>query len=443
MKARAIVAGATIMCGTMAIVVLSLGACRSDSAGPATRSPGGLAFTVQPGGILAHGTMAPVEVKARDSLGNILISSSADITLHITPGSGAPGAVLGGTLTRAAVHGAAIFDDLTIDRAGRGFTLTADAPGLESGVSASFDVHAFDGVPNGISLQSDPGDPVGLGGTYSYNQANATLTVTADEGFLLLGIVGDEQWTAQFLTPGFRPLLEAGAYGDVQHFRTDTTKGALNWFGPGPECSSLTESSFTIDSVAYNNAQLTAIHLHFDQRCEGATGALHGVVHWDAQDTTAPPGPVSPAPPDLWRPSLDSIPPTGNYVYLESEPGDAIGEGQSVLYTPPDAPISVVADSNQAIVSVAGEGGQFLGMNSIPTLQRGYYPDLHRVGEHNPTKGGVIWSTSERTCTTVAGWFVVDHVTYQSGALIALELRFEQHCDGATAALHGAIRWVR
>jgi hypothetical protein len=34
-------------------------------------------------------------------------------------------------------------------------------------------------------------------------------------------------------------------------------------------------------------------------------------------------------------------------------------------------------------------------------------------------------------------------VTYAGTAMTALEMRFEQHCDGKAPALHGSIRWSR
>lgn len=37
-----------------------------------------------------------------------------------------------------------------------------------------------------------------------------------------------------------------------------------------------------------------------------------------------------------------------------------------------------------------------------------------------------------RGCNTLTGGFVVDGETYSNGALTAIDLRFEQHCEGAT-----------
>jgi len=56
---------------------------------------------------------------------------------------------------------------------------------------------------------------------------------------------------------------------------------------------------------------------------------------------------------------------------------------------------------------------------------------------------GIDWSGDGRGCNTIAGWFVVDSVTYSAGSLASIDLRFEQHCEGVPAALHGAIHWIR
>ena len=40
------------------------------------------------------------------------------------------------------------------------------------------------------------------------------------------------------------------------------------------------------------------------------------------------------------------------------------------------------------------------------------------------------------------GWFVIDAISFQNGILSTLDLRFEQHCEGSTAALRGQIHWT-
>ena len=78
------------------------------------------------------------------------------------------------------------------------------------------------------------------------------------------------------------------------------------------------------------------------------------------------------------------------------------------------------------------------GQTGTVQLLPGYYGNLERYPFHNPAHGGLSWSGQGRGCNTLTGWFVVDSVAYNSGILSAIDLRFEQHCEGGTAALHGA-----
>jgi hypothetical protein len=80
-------------------------------------------------------------------------------------------------------------------------------------------------------------------------------------------------------------------------------------------------------------------------------------------------------------------------------------------------------------------------MSSVSELEPGYYGGLQRYPFNNPVKGGLDWSGDGRGCNTETGWFVVDHAEYTLDQLSAIDLRFEQHCEGGTAALHGQIHW--
>lgn len=298
---------------------------------------------------------------------------------------------------------------------------------------------------NYVYLQSDAGDYIGQGGTYTYTQANAILTLTASGVHLGVSVQGDERWSGDFQGMSDLSQLVAGYYPDLTRYPfNDPTKGGLNWSGQGRGCNTLT-GWFVVDSITYDSGGLTAIDLRFEQHCEGAVPALHGKIHWVAGDTTAPPGPVDPPPAELWQPALDSTPSSGNYVYLQSDPGDYIGAGGTYTYTPADSAISI--SSNGGLLHVAINGsqawwiGDFQAMSSITTLQPGYYGHLMRYPFGNPAKGGLSWYGQGRGCNTLTGWFVVDGVNYVNGSLTAIDLRFEQHCEGAAPALHGKIHW--
>jgi hypothetical protein len=297
---------------------------------------------------------------------------------------------------------------------------------------------------NFIYLESQAGDYIGQGRTHLYSQADAAITVSDAGGRLAVSINGNENWFGDFQVMSSISFLEVGYYGDLERYPfQNPVKGGLNWSGEGRGCNTLT-GWFVVDSVTYDGDTLTAIDLRFEQHCEGGVPALNGEIHWDISDSTGPPGPVVPPPAGLWEPTAGATPDTGNYVYLESEVGDYIGQGGNYLYTPADSVITINESGSYLGVWIDGDdswSGDFKAMDSLMRLEVGYYGDLQRYPFNNPVKGGLSWSGEGRGCNTLTGWFVVDSVTYDGNALAAIDLRFEQHCEGGGAALNGEIHW--
>ncbi len=98
-----------------------------------------LVFTTQPANAVAGGALpGPPTITVQDNFGNTVTSSTASITIAIgaNPGNG----TLSGTTTRSAVGGLASFSDLTINKAGVGYTLSAASATLASATSSSFDI---------------------------------------------------------------------------------------------------------------------------------------------------------------------------------------------------------------------------------------------------------------------------------------------------------------
>jgi len=297
---------------------------------------------------------------------------------------------------------------------------------------------------NYVYLESELGDYIGSGSSYTYTPFDSQITIDSPSGRLSVSIDGDEYWNGDFQAMNSLNRLEVGYYGDLRGYPFhNPATGGLDWSGEGRGCNTLT-GWFVVDSVTYAGTTLMAIELRFEQHCEGGAPALHGVVRWDTNDTTTAPGPEDPPPADLWAPASGVTPTSGNYVYLESEPGDFIGAGGSYTHTKADSITAI--NTVEAIFSVSIRGsenwsGGFQAMHSLSQLEVGYYGDLQRFGFHNPAKGGLNWESEGRSCNTVSGWFVVDNVVYAGATLLAIDLRFEQHCNGNAPALHGEIHW--
>ena len=96
-------------------------------------------FTVQPTKTPPGTSITPaVEVEIQDALGHTVADATDAVTLAVSynPNGGS----LSGTLTRSAVNGVATFDDLSIDNAGAGYTLSATSGNLAAAMSEAFDI---------------------------------------------------------------------------------------------------------------------------------------------------------------------------------------------------------------------------------------------------------------------------------------------------------------
>src|SRR5439155_1172092 len=100
-----------------------------------------LVFSVQPANATAGASITPaIQVTAEDPLGNTDPTFSGTVTVAI--GANPGGGTLSGTSALAAVGGVATFADLSINKVGTGYTLTAAALSFPTQPSAAFNVTA-------------------------------------------------------------------------------------------------------------------------------------------------------------------------------------------------------------------------------------------------------------------------------------------------------------
>ena len=111
----------------------------------------GFDFVVQPVSTQAGALITPV-VRVVDAFGNTVTATNEAIDIQI--GTNPSGGVLSGTTTVTAVQGIAAFTDLSIDKAGIGYTLEASSAGRTPATSAPFDILA--GSPAGLVFTVSP-----------------------------------------------------------------------------------------------------------------------------------------------------------------------------------------------------------------------------------------------------------------------------------------------
>ncbi len=294
-----------------------------------------------------------------------------------------------------------------------------------------------------VYLESEAGDFIGGGGTYSFTRANALLSIAMSGARLQIGVAaGQVGFNGSFLPMNTVMALQPGYYPNLQYPVINPVRGSLEVSGNGRGCNR-TQGWVAIDRVSFNAGQLSELELRFEQRCDGATAALRGKLRLTGNDTTVPPGPVQPPPAGLWTPPAGAVPPTGDFIYLQSDASDFIGRGRTHSYSRANARLLFMSSPGLFSVSIDGDewwNGDFKAMSTLTRLAPGYYGDLQRYPFHNQVKGGLSWFGQSRACNQLSGWFVVDSASYSGDTLTAITLRFEQRCENGAAALRGLVR---
>src|SRR5438876_593214 len=116
-----------------------------------------LAFTVQPSNTVAGAAISPaVQVTALDPAGNLVPGFTGSVTIAL--GNNPGGSTLGGTTTVVAVNGVASFADLSANKTGTNYWLTATATGLSRATSSAFTITA--GTATELVFGTEPGTTV-------------------------------------------------------------------------------------------------------------------------------------------------------------------------------------------------------------------------------------------------------------------------------------------
>lgn len=131
---------------------------------------------------------------------------------------------------------------------------------------------------------------------------------------------------------------------------------------------------------------------------------------------------------------------------LNSDPGDFIGGGQSLFLTPADGTFSATTNFDSGVsVSLFGPVHfwflDFAAAGDVP-LTVGTYTGATRFPFQAFSQPGLSVDGDGRGCNTLTGSFTVVEINYgASGGVNSFDALFEQHCEGATPALRGEIRF--
>ena len=136
-------------------------------------------------------------------------------------------------------------------------------------------------------------------------------------------------------------------------------------------------------------------------------------------------------------------------LFMDSEPGDFIGQGQQWYYNPDSAEFTITPNYGTNGVRVNLQtadpswGWWTLHFNAPEgdDLVVGNYVNAARYPFNGPYYPGLSVSGMGRGCNTLTGSFVVHEITFGSNNTVeSFWATFEQHCEGGPAALTGEIR---
>ena len=132
--------------------------------------------------------------------------------------------------------------------------------------------------PLSFSFVSDPGDYIGGGLSKSYFGATSLFSLTGSNTYLQYSVSGlRDSWLA-LISPPTGQTLKVGTY-DTMRF-ADSMHAGLDFFGDGRGCNTSTGtleiSGITLDG----SGKPTSLSATFEQHCEDATPALHGMINY-------------------------------------------------------------------------------------------------------------------------------------------------------------------
>jgi Zn-dependent metalloprotease len=131
-----------------------------------------------------------------------------------------------------------------------------------------------------LSMDSQPGDPVGGGFQYIYTAADATFTILRSQPALNVLVTGPSfWWNLDFAASGNSPL-QPGAYEGATSYPFNAGNG-LSVSVNGRGCGQLT-GRFVVNEIIHDaGGVLQRLSVDFEQHCDGGAPALFGTLTYN------------------------------------------------------------------------------------------------------------------------------------------------------------------
>ena len=182
-----------------------------------------------------------------------------------------------------------------------------DASGARDDVALSGFAH---GGSTRVLMNSQPGDYIGAGKTWSYTVANARIVAGGNRTHVAFTVDGaDGSWWYADFAPASGDILAPGLYANATRWPFNGTGPGLSIDGNGRGCNTLT-GQFTVTEATFeSDGSVRTFGTSFEQHCEGGPAALTGVFEFRVGTPPPPPPPPVPPPPPPPPPPVPPPPP--------------------------------------------------------------------------------------------------------------------------------------
>src|SRR5262245_30975108 len=140
-------------------------------------------------------------------------------------------------------------------------------------------------VETSIRMESDPGDPIGMGAAYQITDADGFFTLTGNpDGVTLLfePLGGGDVWTFDFDAQPGASLVAGETFSPVFDAQASAGLPAMNVAGGNRNCDWVT-GSFHVHDVSFDAlGNPTSLWATFEQHCDGGAPALRGDIRVNA-----------------------------------------------------------------------------------------------------------------------------------------------------------------
>jgi hypothetical protein len=128
---------------------------------------------------------------------------------------------------------------------------------------------------------------------------------------------------------------------------------------------------------------------------------------------------------------------------FDSDPGDPMGDGLALTLTPSNGLLNFHVNNKQISMRALSTGAphDFSALITPPTGQSFLAGTTYTtLGTADAADAG-MQITDLRSCVTYTGTLTILEFVTSGGAVTAFAAQFVQHCNGATPALYGELRW--